>query len=217
MNFAVPIPIGNSADYIERRAERPPKASKYNMVHCQTQTSDLQQEEQLPHPQVEHMVFENFVSYLMATFADIFGEHRSLEELQRFVQLVDRWDLQSEEQLPHPQIEEMVLENLASYLISTFSDIFGEHRSVEELQRFLQVVDRWDLQPEEQLQQPLRVLYATVCNRANQRRQGGASSHMRRAAAVLRRHRRNITSCMRRAASTLGQWPPVGECGQRSP
>ncbi|KAF3771486.1 (-)-alpha-terpineol synthase [Nymphaea thermarum] len=75
-----------------------------------------------------------------------------------------------------------------SYLMATIEDIFGEHQSVEELERFVQVVERWDLQAAEQLPQSLRVFYMAVYNTTNQ------ISYT-----VLRRHGRDITSHMRRA------------------
>ncbi|XP_031472856.2 (-)-alpha-terpineol synthase [Nymphaea colorata] len=75
-----------------------------------------------------------------------------------------------------------------SYLMATVEDIFSEHQSVEELERFVQVVERWDLQAAEQLPQSLRVFYAAVYNTTNQ------ISYT-----VLRRHGRDITSHMRRA------------------
>ncbi|XP_031505383.1 (-)-alpha-terpineol synthase-like [Nymphaea colorata] len=75
-----------------------------------------------------------------------------------------------------------------SYLMATVEDIFGEHQSVQELECFVQVVERWDLQAAEQLPQSLRVFYAAVYNTTNQ------ISYT-----VLRRHGRDITSHMRRA------------------
>ncbi|XP_031472713.1 (-)-alpha-terpineol synthase, partial [Nymphaea colorata] len=75
-----------------------------------------------------------------------------------------------------------------SYLMATVEDIFGEHLSVQELECFVQVVERWDLQAAEQLPQSLRVFYAAVYNTTNQ------ISYT-----VLRRHGRDITSHMRKA------------------
>ncbi|XP_049934053.1 geraniol synthase, chloroplastic-like [Nymphaea colorata] len=77
-----------------------------------------------------------------------------------------------------------------SYLMATVEDIFGEHQSVEELERFVQVVERWDLQATEQLPQSLRVFCAAVYNTTNQ------ISYT-----VLRRHGHDITSHMRRWVS----------------
>ncbi|XP_049937082.1 (-)-alpha-terpineol synthase-like [Nymphaea colorata] len=75
-----------------------------------------------------------------------------------------------------------------SCLMATVEDIFSEHQSVDELERFVQVVERWDLQAAEQLPESLRVFYAAVYNTTNQ------ISYT-----VLRRHGHEITSHMRRA------------------
>ncbi|KAF3774170.1 Alpha-terpineol synthase [Nymphaea thermarum] len=82
-----------------------------------------------------------------------------------------------------------------SYLMATIEDIFGEHQSVEELERFVQVVERWDLQAAEQLRQSLRVFYAAVYNTTNQ------ISYT-----ILKRHGRDITSHMRRATPRLEEY-----------
>ncbi|KAF3784250.1 (-)-alpha-terpineol synthase [Nymphaea thermarum] len=76
-----------------------------------------------------------------------------------------------------------------SYLLATVEDIFGEHESVEELERFVQVIERRDLQATKQLPQSLRVFYAPVYNTTNQ------ISYI-----VLRRHGCDINAFMKRVS-----------------